>query len=80
MRLVLRDFPLDKNALNAAVLAHCAGPERHAQLVEVFFAQQSSWARARDPLQAVKQLAQLGGPASSIRGSLSRLSLGVVCC
>jgi protein-disulfide isomerase len=61
VRLVLRDFPLDQNALSAAVLAHCAGPERHPQFVEVFFAQQSSWARSDDPLKALKQLAQLGG-------------------
>jgi protein-disulfide isomerase len=61
VRLVLRDFPLDKNALSAAVLAHCAGPERHPQFTEVFFAQQSNWARSEDPVQALKQLAQLGG-------------------
>jgi protein-disulfide isomerase len=61
VRLVLRDFPLDKNALSAAVLAHCAGPERHPQFTEVFFAQQSNWARSDNPVQALKQLAQLGG-------------------
>ena len=33
----------------------------HPQFVDVFFAQQASWARARDPVQALKQLAQLGG-------------------
>ena len=61
VRLVLRDFPLDQNALKAAMIAHCAGPERQPQFVEVFFAQQASWARAGDPVQALKQLAQLGG-------------------
>ena len=61
VRLVLRDFPLDQNALKAAMIAHCAGPERQPQFVEVFFAQQASWARADDPVQALKQLAQLGG-------------------
>lgn len=61
VRLVLRDFPLDQNALKAAVIAHCAGPERQPQFVEVFFAQQQNWARAADPVQALKQLAQLGG-------------------
>jgi protein-disulfide isomerase len=61
VRLVLRDFPLDQNALRAAVLAHCAGPERHPQFTEVFFAQQSNWARSDDPIKALKQLAQLGG-------------------
>jgi protein-disulfide isomerase len=61
VRLVLRDFPLDQNALRASVIAHCAGPERQPQFVEVFFAQQQTWARASDPVQALKQLAQLGG-------------------
>ncbi len=61
VRLLLRDFPLDETALKAAVIAHCAGPERQPKFVEVFFAQQQSWARASDPLQALKQLARLGG-------------------
>ena len=61
VRLVLRDFPLDQSALKAAMIAHCAGPERQPQFVEVFFAQQTSWAQANDPVQALKQLAQLGG-------------------
>ena len=61
VRLVLRDFPLDQSALKAAMIAHCAGPERQPQFVEVFFAQQASWAQANDPVQALKQLAQLGG-------------------
>lgn len=61
VRLVLRDFPLDENALKAAVIAHCAGPARQPSFVEVFFAQQQSWARAKDPVAALKQLARLGG-------------------
>jgi protein-disulfide isomerase len=61
VRLVLRDFPLDQNALRASMIAHCAGEDRYPQFVEVFFAQQASWARANDPVQALKQLAQLGG-------------------
>ena len=56
-----RDFPLDQNALRASMIAHCAGEDRYPQFVEVFFAQQASWARAEDPVQALKQLAQLGG-------------------
>jgi protein-disulfide isomerase len=61
VRLVLRDFPLDENALKAAVIAHCAGPERQPRFVEVFFAQQQNWARAKDPIAALRQLARLGG-------------------
>lgn len=61
VRLVIRDFPLDQNALRAAVIAHCAGPERYPAFVDVFFAQQESWATAEDPVRALKQLAKLGG-------------------
>lgn len=61
VRLVLRDFPLDEMALKASVIAHCAGPDRYPQFVQVFFSQQASWARSSNPEQALRQLAQLGG-------------------
>jgi protein-disulfide isomerase len=61
VRLIFRDFPLDQMALQAAMIAHCAGPERHLAFVDVFFAQQESWSRASDPVAALKQLARLGG-------------------
>jgi protein-disulfide isomerase len=61
VRLVLRDFPLDEVALKASVIAHCAGPDRYPQFVQVFFAQQAVWARSDNPEQALRQLAQLGG-------------------
>ncbi|MFO1038379.1 MAG: DsbA family protein [Geminicoccaceae bacterium] len=60
VKLVVRDFPLDQNALKAAVLAHCAG-DRFFQFFDVFFAQQRTWARSSDPVAALKQLARLGG-------------------
>ena len=47
VRLVLRDFPLDEVALKAAVIAHCAGPDRYPQFVQVFFAQQAVWVPTR---------------------------------
>jgi protein-disulfide isomerase len=61
LRLVVRDFPLDESALKGAMIAHCAGPERYVRFMDVFFAQQQSWARAADPVAALKQLAKLGG-------------------
>ncbi len=63
VKLVLRDFPLDRFALFAAVIAHCAGPERYPAFVDVFLETQQQWARADDPVAALKQIAQLGGLA-----------------
>src|SRR5262249_21371307 len=37
VRLVFRDFPLDQRALSAAILAHCAGPERYFGFLDVLF-------------------------------------------
>jgi protein-disulfide isomerase len=61
VKLNFQDFPLDENAVRAAMLTHCAGPERYYRFLDVFFAQQASWANARDPVAAIKQLAKLGG-------------------
>ncbi len=61
VRLVFRDFPLEENAFTAATLAHCAGPERQGRFIDVYFRQQQSWAGARDPQAAIRQLAKLGG-------------------
>ena len=61
VKLVFRDFPLERNALRAAMIARCAGPERRHRFVDVFFTQQERWSHAKDPLSAIKQLARLGG-------------------
>lgn len=61
VKLVYRDFPLEPNALRAAVIARCAGPERRYRFIDAFFGHQDGWAHAADPLAALKQLAKLGG-------------------
>ncbi|MFO1069175.1 MAG: DsbA family protein [Geminicoccaceae bacterium] len=61
VRYVFRDFPLDGVALKAAVLAHCAGPDRYYAFLDALFSSQTTWARAKDPVAAIKQLARLGG-------------------
>lgn len=60
-RLVFRDFPLDRAALAAAALAHCAGDARYFKFLDAMFANQQSWARASDPVAALRQLTRLGG-------------------
>ena len=60
-KIVYRDFPLDQSALSAAVIAHCAGPDRYFAFLDALFASQARWARSDDPTESLIQLAGLGG-------------------
>ncbi len=59
-KLVFRDFPLDGTALRAAMIAHCAPPERYFAFVDTLFQSQSSWVR-NDWEPALERIARLGG-------------------
>lgn len=61
VRMVFRDFPLNEPAVDAAVLAHCAGPDRYVGFLDVLFQTQASWSSSGDPRMALKQLGKLGG-------------------
>ena len=61
VRLVFRDFPLNESAVDAAVIAHCAGPDRYAGFLDVLFQTQESWSTTSDHRTALKQLGKLGG-------------------
>jgi protein-disulfide isomerase len=60
-KYVFRDFPLDRYALIAAQIAHCAPKDRYFAFVEAIFDSQANWARAPDPVVALKGIARLGG-------------------
>jgi protein-disulfide isomerase len=60
-KIVYRDYPLDQNALKAAMVARCAPPDRYAAFVEVLFKQQLVWGVQKDPTDALKKIAALGG-------------------
>lgn len=63
-RLVFRDYPLDQMALKAAMLAHCAPPDKFFDFVDVLFRSQANWAGAGSPdavMQALSRIARLGG-------------------
>lgn len=60
-KLILREFPLDKFALQASKLARCAPAERYHDLAEVIFRNQDRWVKSEDPIRALKQLATLTG-------------------
>jgi protein-disulfide isomerase len=59
-KLVFRDFPLDGTALRAAMVAHCAPPERYFAFVDTLFQSQSAWAR-NDWEPGLERIARLGG-------------------
>lgn len=61
VRLVYRDFPLDQLAMAGSVLARCAGRERYFAFLDVLFRDQALWAQSQDPIQALSQIARLGG-------------------
>ena len=60
-KLVLRDFPLDGEAVHASMLARCAPPDRFYAFVDTFFADQDKWVTAPDHQAALMRLAALGG-------------------
>jgi len=60
-KLVLRDFPLDEPALRAAMITHCAPPDRYYAFADTFFAAQEKWVRSTDYREALARLAKLGG-------------------
>ena len=61
LKLVFRDFPLDRNALHAAMLARCAPPMRYYGFLDVLFKSQGIWGHAADPKKALAQIGALGG-------------------
>ncbi|MEI6559725.1 MAG: DsbA family protein [Rhodospirillaceae bacterium] len=61
LKMVFRDFPLDRNALHASILARCAPAARYYGFLDVLFKSQSSWGRAADPKKALAQIGALGG-------------------
>lgn len=65
VRLVYRDFPLDRLALAAAVTGRCLPPERHFGFVEMLYRDQSAWAQSADPLAELTIRAQLAGLSES---------------
>ena len=53
-KFVLREFPLDRLALAAFMLARCAGPEKRDALVDRLFDHQADWAFVDNPLARLK--------------------------
>ncbi|MGE0651556.1 MAG: DsbA family protein [Alphaproteobacteria bacterium] len=65
IRMAFRDFPLDRGALAATIIARCAGSERRLGMLDLFFTRQQAWAGSNDPMAALAQIAGLAGMAEA---------------
>jgi protein-disulfide isomerase len=60
-KLVFRDYPLDKLALTAAIVARCVPADRFFGLIKVLFADQPSWGRMSDADQSLERVRNFAG-------------------
>ena len=58
---VYKDFPLDKFALKASVIARCSGKEKYFSFLKVLYKKQKDWTRSQDPFKSLLKIAKLGG-------------------
>ena len=61
LRYVMRDFPLNGPAVEAVILARCAGPDRYFTFVDVLFHTFDEWTRSSDYREKLFQIGELGG-------------------
>lgn len=60
-KLVYRDYPLDRSAVFAAMIAHCLPPGRFFDAVERLFSTQKQWAYGNDVQQQLTKFAVANG-------------------
>jgi len=61
LKVVYRDFPHDRLALFASILAHCAAPKRFFGFLDVLFRDQRQWMDLSDSIEALRRVGRLGG-------------------
>jgi len=61
VRLIMREFPLDRLALAASMITRCADKKQYFALTDVLYKQQSVWARSKDPATELFKIAKLAG-------------------
>jgi protein-disulfide isomerase len=66
VRYIYRDFPLDRLALGAAMVARCYGRDNFFGFINTFYAAQEQWSQASDPISALRNLARLGGISTAM--------------
>lgn len=63
IRIVYRDFPLDRAAFEAAVMARCVDPGRYFPVLSVLFSKQDDWSHAKVPVEHLTRYGMLAGLA-----------------
>ncbi len=61
VRWVFRDFPLDRVAVTAAVVARCGGTAAYGGFVETLFRSQRTWIAQSDPVDGLAKAVRVGG-------------------
>jgi protein-disulfide isomerase len=61
VRIVFRDFPLSWAALQAAILTHCAPPERYFAVQDALLKSIGQWSKAESTLKAVARIGETQG-------------------
>ena len=61
VKFIYRDYPLDRLALAAAMMARCAPKERYYPIIEIIYRTQENWAKQADPTAALCQIGLLSG-------------------
>jgi protein-disulfide isomerase len=61
VRFIVREFPFDPAAAATIMLARCAPEGQFFPLIDLFFKQQSSWARSQDVRGELEKLTKLAG-------------------
>ena len=63
MKLVFVPFPLDKNSMDAALLAECVEKDKYFAFAEVLFKKQRDWGLSFNPQKMLLKYASLSGLA-----------------
>lgn len=61
VRLIFDDFPLDKNSMQASLLAHCFSGNKFFRVADMIFAKQREWGMASNPKDMFLKYAYLNG-------------------
>lgn len=61
VRLIFDDFPLDKNSMQASLLAHCFSGNKFFRVADMLFEKQHEWGRESNPKELFLEYAHLNG-------------------